>query len=89
MLETVSQPGYENFHVLIGIDDSSVEDSIQKTRSPICAVSCGRETLCSPGVDDLAFKAIARLYLDETGWQGAKVSVQYFGGTGGSACLRL
>ena len=33
------------------------------------------------GVDDLAFKAIARLYLDETGWQGAKVSVQYFGGT--------
>lgn len=49
MLETVSQPGYENFHVLIGIDDSSVEDSIQKNEiGPICAASCGREMPCYP-----------------------------------------
>ena len=32
-------------------------------------------------MDDLAFKAVARLYLDECGWEGASVSVQYFGGT--------
>ena len=33
------------------------------------------------GVDDLAFKAVSRLYLEEISWEGAAVSVQYFGGT--------
>lgn len=81
MLETVAQPGYENFHVLIGIDDSSVEDSIQKNEiAYLCSLLREGDALLS-GVDDLAFKAIARLYLDETGWQGAGVAVQYFGGT--------
>ena len=32
-------------------------------------------------MDDLAFKAVTKLYLEETGWQGAGVSVEYFGGT--------
>ena len=33
------------------------------------------------GVDDLAFKAVAKLYLEESGWQGASAAVTYFGGT--------
>lgn len=33
------------------------------------------------GVDDLAFKAVTKLYLSEIGWNGAQVNVQYFGGT--------
>ena len=33
------------------------------------------------GVDDLAFKAVTRLYLDETGWTGAQAAVTYLGGT--------
>lgn len=81
MLETVAQPGYENFHVLIGIDDSSVEDSIQKNEIAYLRSLLREGDALLSGVDDLAFKAIARLYLDETGWQGAGVAVQYFGGT--------
>lgn len=32
-------------------------------------------------MDDLAFKAVTKLCLEEWGWEGAAVSVQYFGGT--------
>lgn len=81
MLETVSRPGYENFHVLIGIDDSSVEDSIQKNEIAYLRSLLREGDALLSGVDDLAFKAVSRLYLDETGWQGADVSVEYFGGT--------
>lgn len=81
MLETVSRPGYENFHILIGIDDSSVEDSIQKNEIAYLRSLLREGDALLSGVDDLAFKAIARLYLDEIGWQGANVSVRYYGGT--------
>ena len=85
----LSQPGYENFRLLIGIDDSSLEDCIQKNE--IAYLRQGLRTeegedgkqldwLLS-GVDDLAFKAVTRMYLDETGWVGGRVCVQYFGGT--------
>lgn len=69
------------FRVLTGIDDSSEEFSIQ--RSEIAYLRGGLrdcDALLS-GVDDMAFKAVARLYLDEIGWDGAEVKVQYFGGT--------
>lgn len=85
--EILARPGYENFRLLVGIDDSSLEDCIQKNE-----IACLRQGLRTDGngkqidwllsgVDDLAFKAVARLYLDEAGWQGHSVSVQYFGGT--------
>lgn len=83
----LAQPGYENFRLLIGIDDSSLEDCIQKNE-----IACLRRGLRTgadgepidwilSGVDDLAFKAVTGLYLDETGWPGCGVNVQYFGGT--------
>ena len=85
--DTLSKPGYENFRLLIGIDDSSLEDCIQKNeiaylRQGLRTDSEGTQLdwLLS-GVDDLAFKAVTRLYLDETDWQGASVSLQFFGGT--------
>ena len=83
----LAQPGYESFRLLIGIDDSSLEDCIQKNE--IAFLRHGLRTwedgkqwdwLLS-GVDDLAFKAVARLYLDETGWTGARTTVTYLGGT--------
>ena len=86
----LAQPGYENFRLLIGIDDSSLEDCIQKNE--IAFLRRGLRTkkgeegkqqidwLLS-GVDDLAFKAVARMYLDETGWVGHSVNVQFFGNT--------
>ncbi len=84
---TLSKPGYENFRLLIGIDDSSLEDCIQKNeiaylRQGLRTDSEGKQLdwLLS-GVDDLAFKAVARLYLDETGWTGARTAVTYLGGT--------
>ena len=86
----LAQPGYENFRLLIGIDDSSLEDCIQKNE--IAFLRRGLRTkkgeegkqqidwLLS-GVDDLAFKAVTRMYLDETGWVGHSVNVQFFGNT--------
>ncbi len=85
--DTLSKPGYENFRLLTGIDDSSLEDCIQKNeiaylRQGLRTDSEGKQLdwLLS-GVDDLAFKAVARLYLDETGWTGARATVTYLGGT--------
>ena len=66
---------------------SSLEDCIQKNeiaflRQGLRTDESGRQMdwLLS-GVDDLAFKAVARLYLDETGWTGAQAAVTYLGGT--------
>ena len=86
--DTLSKPGYENFRLLIGIDDSSLEDCIQKNeiaylRQGLRTDSEGKQLdwLLS-GVDDLAFKAVARMYLDETGWAaGYSTKLQYIGGT--------
>lgn len=76
-------PGLDsgNFRVLIGIDDSSQEDSIQKNEIAYLRSLLREGDALLSGVDDLAFKAVARLYLEEIGWEGAGVSVRYFGGT--------
>ena len=85
--DTLRKPGHENFRLLMGIDDSSLEDCIQKNeiaflRQGIRTGEDGRQwDWLLSGVDDLAFKAVARMYLDETGWQGVSVIVDYFGDT--------
>ena len=71
----------EHMRVLIGIDDSSDADSIQKPEIDYLRTLLHEEDALLSGVDDLAFKAVAKLYLEETGWNGADVSVTYFGGT--------
>lgn len=81
MMQTVQCGGYENFRVLIGIDDSSEEDSIQKNEIAYLRSLLREGDALLSGVDDLAFKAVTRLYLEEVGWEGASVSVRYFGGT--------
>ena len=85
--QILAQPGYENFRLLIGIDDSSLEDCIQKNEIAYLRQGLRTDRAGNPldwllaGVDDLAFKAVARMYLDETGWQGGTASVRYCGGT--------
>ena len=81
MMETVTGDGYGNFHVLIGIDDSSEEDSIQKNEIAYLRSLLRQGDALLSGVDDLAFKAVTRLYLDEQGWDGATATVRYYGGT--------
>lgn len=73
--------GYDDvFSVLMGIDDSSEENCIQKNEIKYFE-SCLRENdALISGVDDMGYKALAKLYLDETGWQGTEADVQYFGG---------
>lgn len=84
----------ENFRVLIGIDDSSAEDSIQKNeiallRKQLRAGEQGQLDWILSGVDDLAFKAVTRLYLDECEAAGTtlaeqgrnQVYIRYFGET--------
>jgi len=86
--------GYENFRLLIGIDDSSLEDCIQKNeiaylRRGLRTAPDGRRLdFLLSGVDDLAFKAVTRLYLDESNWRGSTAAVRYFGGSEEqSACI--
>lgn len=82
----LAEGGHENFRLLIGIDDSSAEECIQKNE--IAYLRQGLRTNESgeqldwilSGVDDLAFKAVAKLYLEEAGWSG-RAAVRYFGGT--------
>ncbi len=81
MMEVLTGIGGEQIHVLIGIDDSSEEDSIQKNEIAYLRSLLREGDAILSGVDDLAFKAVAKLYLEEIGWQGARVSVEYFGGT--------
>lgn len=69
----------ENVSILMGIDDSSEESCIQKNEIEYFE-SCLRENdALLSGVDDMGYKALARLYLDETGWQGSTAEVKYFG----------
>ena len=89
----LAQPGYERFRLLVGIDDSSLEDCIQKNeiaylrRGLRSGADGERIDWLLSGVDDLAFKAVTRMYLDETGWSGT-AAVRYFGGSEEqSACV--
>ena len=81
MLETVAGEGYENFRVLIGIDDSSAETCIQKNEIALLRRGLRKGDALLSGVDDLAFKAVAKLYLEECGWSGGTAAVRYFGGS--------
>lgn len=81
LLEAVNSLSSDRFHVLIGIDDSSSENCIQKNEIAYLRARLRPGDVILSGVDDLAFKAVAKLYLSETGWDGARANVQYFGGT--------
>ena len=81
ILQTVRSSGYENFRVLIGIDDSSAEECIQKNEIAYLRSLLREGDALLSGVDDLAFKAVAKLYLEESGWTGADAAVRYYGGT--------
>ena len=81
--------GNRRCKVLIGIDDSSAEDSIQKNEIAFLRSLLREGDALLSGVDDLAFKAVARLYLDECEEDGISLAEQgsnriyvgYFGGT--------
>lgn len=94
--QLIAQPGYERFRLLIGIDDSPAEDSIQKNeiaylRKNLRSDETGRQLdWVLSGADDLAFKAAARLYLDDSAEASGqtlaerglgRVHVEYFGRT--------
>ena len=83
MLHTVQCGGYEHFRVLIGIDDSSAEECIQKNEIAYLRSQLREGYTLLSGVDDLAFKAVAKLYLEEIGWdrQTVHAGITYFGGT--------
>ena len=81
MMEVVSGREYGNFRVLIGIDDSSEEDSIQKNEIAYLRSRLRAGDALLSGVDDLAFKAVTKLYLEECGWSGGTAAVRYFGGS--------
>ena len=69
----------ENVSILMGIDDSSEENCIQKNEIEYFESRLRENDALLSGVDDMGYKALARLYLDETGWQGSAAEVKYFG----------
>ena len=81
MMEVVSGREYGNFRVLIGIDDSSAEECIQKNEIAYLRSRLRAGDALLSGVDDLAYKAVAKLYLEECGWSGGTAAVRYFGGS--------
>lgn len=81
MMETLETLEADRFRVLIGIDDSSAENSIQKNEIAFLRSQLREGDALLSGVDDLAFKAVSKLYLEEIEWQGATACVRYYGGT--------
>lgn len=81
MMQTLEELGADSFRVLIGIDDSSEEESVQKNEIAFLRAQLREGDALLSGVDDLAFKAVAKLYLEEIGWDGAAVYTDYYGGT--------
>ena len=80
LLSALDDEAHANFRVLIGVDDSSAEDSIQKNEIAYLTANLREGDWLLSGVDDLAFKAIAALYLQDCGWEGAKAALRYIGG---------
>ena len=74
-------PGFENFRLMIGIDDSSAEECIQKNEIALLRSRLRPGDALLSGVDDLAFKAVSKLFIEEQDWAGADVTVEYIGGT--------
>lgn len=70
-----------HIQVLIGVDDSSEADSIQKPEIDYLRRLLRDGDALLSGVDDLAFKAVAKLYLEEVKWDGANACIRYYGGT--------
>ena len=70
----------EVFGVLYGIDDSSEADSIQKNEIEYIKTLLREGDGLLSGVDDMGFKALAKMYLEDIGWQGTTANVRYFGG---------
>lgn len=80
LLSRVRERNASQFHFLIGIDDSSAEDSIQKNEIAYLRQNLRKGDALLSGVDDLAFKAVTRQYLNTCGWTGATACVTYYGG---------
>lgn len=79
LLKLMEGQAPERFRVIFGVDDSSEAESIQENE-----IACLRRHMrgCDrilSGVDDLEFKAISRMYLDDSGWDGEEAEVRYFG----------
>lgn len=68
------------FRVLIGIDDSSEAECIQKNEITYLNSRLREGDYLLSGVDDLEFKSICRMYLDDISWSGAECELRYFGG---------
>lgn len=80
LLSLVSEQNNDIFRVLIGIDDSSEAESIQKNEIAYFESRLRDCDTILSGVDDLEFKSVSRMYLDDIKWSGADAELRYFGG---------
>ncbi|MDO4816306.1 MAG: DUF4127 family protein [Bacillota bacterium] len=67
------------FRVLMGIDDSSEESCIQKNEIEYFESRLGENDALLSGVDDMAYKALAKMYLEDIAWQGSEAQLCFFG----------
>lgn len=68
------------FTVLYGIDDSSESNCVQVNEIAYIRTLLRRTDALLSGVDDMGFKALAAMYLNDTDWQGTPAELRYFGG---------
>lgn len=68
------------FNILYGIDDSANENCVQTNEIALIREMLRPGDALLSGVDDMGYKAVARMFLDDTGWEDTAVSVNYYGG---------
>lgn len=68
------------FNVLFGIDDSANENCVQTGEIGYIRSRLRAQDALLSGVDDMGYKAIARMFLDDIGWEQTAVRIAYFGG---------
>ena len=68
------------FTVLCGIDDSANENCVQTNEINYIRSKLRPQDAILSGVDDMGYKAISRMFLDDIGWDGTSVRIAYFGG---------
>ena len=68
------------FRVLFGIDDSSNDRNVQTAELTYIREHLSENGYLLSGVDDMCFKALGKMFLEDVDWQGGTVDIEYIGG---------
>ncbi|MBQ3920741.1 MAG: DUF4127 family protein, partial [Firmicutes bacterium] len=79
LFRLIGSSGSPYFHVLMGVDDSSEEFCVQRNEIAFIRTLLREGDALLSGADDMGFKVLAKLYMNEHGLEGGKIDVVYVG----------